>query len=241
MAMVITVLSGKGGVGKSTFCANIGKIISKNKKVLLIDGDVGLRSLDMLLDVDSMVVFDWSDVIYNRCDREKARLFPTESLHLLASPLSLPNSFSKEDFENLICPYLDSYDYILIDSPAGIGEYTEIYASCSDEIIVVATPDDISLRAAFITGEKLSKMGIEDSKIRLILNRVDTRLMKKGMQRNLDDAVDKTFIRLLGVIPEDKSLKTYTVSKKKGMLESTEEAFSNIAGRICGKDIKLYF
>ena len=240
LAKVITVLSGKGGVGKSTFCANIGKALSKNKKVLLIDGDIGLRSLDMLLGVDSMVVFDWSDVICNRCDREKARLFASDNLHLLASPVSLSKDFTKENFENLILLYKDSYDYILIDSPAGLGEYTEIYFSVSDENIIIATPDDISLRAAYITGEKLSKAGMPDSKMRLVLNKVDTRLMKKGRQRNLDDAIDKTYLRLLGVIPEDKALATCISSKDSAVSEDTNTAFFNITGRILGKDVKLY-
>lgn len=241
MSKVITVLSGKGGVGKSTFCANIGKELSKTKKVLLIDGDVGLRSLDLLLGVDSLVVFDWSDVICNRCDKEKARLFPNDNLHLLASPISLPKVFTKENFENFLCYYKDSYDYIFIDSPAGLGELTEIYTSVSDEIIVVATPDDISLRAAFLTGDKLSKMGIPDNKMRLVLNRLDTRLLKKGLQRNLDDAIDKTYLRLLGVIPEDKALFTASNSVAFRLSEGTQEALTNIADRICGKDIKLYF
>lgn len=241
MAKVITVLSGKGGVGKSTFCANIGKELSKTKRVLLIDGDIGLRSLDMLLGVDSMVVFDWSDVICNRCDKEKARLFPTENLHLLSAPISLPKSFTKENFENFLCFYKDSYDFILIDCPAGLSEITEIYCSVSDENIIVATPDDVSLRAAYIAGERLSKIGVEDKRMRLVLNRLQPKLLKKGRQRNLDDAIDKTYLRLLGVIPEDKALTTYTVKKDLALSESTEEAFSNIAGRILGKDIKLYF
>lgn len=241
MAKVITILSGKGGVGKSTLCAGIGKELSKSKKVLLIDGDISLRSLDMLLGLDSGVVFDWSDVIYNRCDAEKARLFYSDNLHLLASPISISDSFSKENFDALICLYKDSYDFILIDSPAGLSGITDIYTGIADEIIIVATPDDISLRAACITGEKLSNNGIADNKMRLVLNKFNTRLAKKGKQRNLDYSVDKTYLRLLGVVPDDKLLTTSSVAKDLTLSENTLEAFSNIAGRILGKDIKLYF
>lgn len=241
MAKVFCVLSGKGGVGKSTFCVNIGKALSKTKKVLLIDGDIAFRSLDILLGLDSMTVFDWTDVIFDRCQKEKACLFASENLHLLSSPLSLPKSFSKSDFDRLISEYNEMYDYIFIDSPAGMGEYAEIYAKASDGIIVIATPDDISLRAACTVSEKLIDLGIDENKMRLVLNKTDYRQMRSGKQRNLDTAIDKTYLRLLGVVPNDNSLVftgengIYSVSKR------ANEAFSNISGRILGKDIKLYY
>lgn len=240
MAKVICVLSGKGGVGKSTFCANIGRALSKNKKVLLIDGDISFRSLDMLLGLDSMVVFDWSDVIFNRCAKEKARLFASENLHLLASPLSVPDSFGKEDFLRLISEYSEMYDYIFIDSPAGLNEITEIYFGAADEIIVIATPDSISLRAAYITGEKLINSGIGENKMRLVINKADFRQMKNGRQKNLDDAVDKTYLRLLGVIPTDKILSFAADTGNFSSARRTNEAFLHIADRIMGKDVKLY-
>lgn len=241
MAKVICVLSGKGGVGKSTFCANIGKALSKNKKVLLIDGDISFRSLDILLGLDSMVVFDWSDVIFNRCTKEKARLFASDDLHLLAAPLSISKSFGKEDFERLILDYSEMYDFIFIDAPAGLNEITEIYSKAADEIIIIATPDDISLRAAYITGEKLINSGIFEDKIRLVLNKAEIRQMKNGRQRNLDDAVDKTYLRLLGVVPTDKSLSATGDTADYMPSRRTKDAFLHIADRIVGKDVKLYF
>ena len=241
MAKVITVLSGKGGVGKSTFCANIGKALSKNKKVLLIDGDIAFRSLDILLGLGSQVVFDWSDVIFDRCAKEKALIVVYAKLHLLAAPLSLSENFCGEDFKRLIESFSEKYDYIFIDSPAGFNEITEIYAKVSDEIIVIATPDDISLRAAYITGEKLINDGIGDSKMRLVLNKADYKQMKNGRQRNLDDAVDKTYLRLLGVIPMEKSLSIAGDTGDYLLSSRVNESFLQIAERILGKDVKLYF
>lgn len=241
MAKVITVLSGKGGVGKSTFCANIGKALSKSKKVLLIDGDIAFRSLDILLSVESQVLFDWSDVIFDRCTKEKALLIVSAKLHLLSSPLSLSENLGEEDFKRIISCYSEMYDFIFIDSPAGFNEITEIYAKNSDEIIVIATPDDISLRAAYITGEKLINNGIDDSKMRLVLNKADFRQMKNGRQRNLDDAVDKTYLRLLGVIPTDKSLTEEWENDGNLLSIRANKAFLQIAERILGKDVKLYF
>ena len=95
MSKVFTVVSGKGGVGKSTFCVNVAiSLAEQNKKVLLIDGDAGLRSLDLLLSVDSMVVYDWLDIIENRCDHNKARLFFNDNLRFFVfwHKTSLPAS-----------------------------------------------------------------------------------------------------------------------------------------------------
>ncbi len=240
MARVITVLSGKGGVGKSTFCANIGKALSKNKKVLLIDGDISFRSLDILLGLDSMVVFDWADVIFDRCNKEKARLFASDNLHLLASPVSLSDSLNTDKFRSLISCYGEMYDFIIIDAPAGLNELTGIYAECSDEIIVIATPDSVSLRAAYITGESLVKSGKDENSIRLVLNKTDLRQMKKGRQANPNEAVDKTYLRLLGAVPMDKGLNIASDFRVYPLLKRTNQAFSRIAERILGKDVKLY-
>lgn len=240
LAEVITVLSGKGGVGKSTFCANIGKALSKNKKVLLIDGDISFRSLDILLGLDREVVFDWSDVIFNRCTKEKALLSVSGSLCLLASPLSEPNSFGSAEFLKLVSEYKDMYDFIFIDAPAGFNSATRIYAKAADEIIVIATPDSISLRAAYMVGENLLKEGAAENQIRLVLNKADFRHMKNGVQKNLDDAVDKTYLRLLGVIPADKLLAVAGDADSNLISGRTTEAFLRISERILGKDVKLY-
>lgn len=241
MARVICVLSGKGGVGKSTFCANIGKVLSENKKVLLIDGDISFRSLDILLGLDSMVVFDWADVIFDRCAKEKARLFASDNLHLLASPVSLSDELNVDSFRRLISDYSEMYDFIIIDAPAGLNSITEIYTSSADEIIVVATPDSVSLRAAYITGEALVNGGKDENKIRLVLNKADFRQMKRGRQKNLDEAVDRTYLRLLGVVPTDKSLSYDDSTGANGLSRRTKDAFLRIAQRILGKDVKLYY
>ena len=102
MAKIFTVASGKGGVGKSTFCANMALSLEKlNKKVLLIDGDVCLRSLDLLLSVDEMVVYDWLDVLENRCDKDKARLFFSDNIQLLPAPSEYPENMTCELFGSL--------------------------------------------------------------------------------------------------------------------------------------------
>ncbi len=241
MAQIYTVLSGKGGVGKSTFCTNTALSLCKmGKKVLLIDGDITLRSLDLLLGLDSMVVYDWSDVVENRCDCEKARLFYDENLQLLPAPLQTPENLSFESFKELISLYENNYDYIIIDSPAGIGELPLIYAKCANFCILVATPDNVSARSACVAGTKLSEAGIKDENMYLVINRFDPRAVKKGNLLNIDEVIDITYLRLLGVVPEDKRVTQASVSEKEIPERSKVKiAFNNISGRITGKEIPL--
>lgn len=241
MSKVFTVVSGKGGVGKSTFCANIAiSLAEQNKKVLLIDGDAGLRSLDLLLSVDSMVVYDWLDIIENRCDHNKARLFFNDNLQLLPAPITYPDSLTKDIFMDMIGKFREEYDYIIIDSPAGTGELPLLYADCSDMCIVVATPDEVSARSACTVGNALIKQGIKEDNLRLIINRFDEKAVKRGKLLNIDDMIDRTYIRLLGVVPEDRDLMYFSVTENLLSDHSyTKNAFGNIAKRILGKEVPI--
>ncbi len=241
MAHVYTVLSGKGGVGKSTLCINVAISLSQQgKKVLLIDGDISLRSLDMLLGLDEMLLYDWSDVIAERCDKDKARLFFDDNLQLLAAPLEHPENLDKETFKSLLSQYSENYDYIIIDSPAGIGELPLIYAECAHTRLIVATPDNVSARSACVAGTELVKEGIDDNTIFLIINRFDPLAVIRGRYLNIDEIIDITYLKLLGVVPEEKKI-MYTSVNDSELSKSCKAkiCFNNIAGRIMGKEIPL--
>lgn len=241
MAQIFTVISGKGGVGKSTFCVNIAmSLCQKGKKVLLIDGDVSLRSLDMLLGVDDMVLYDWSDVLANRCDIQKSCLFYNDNLQLLPAPLEYPDELNEDNFQALLSQYSDNYDYIFIDSPAGVGELPLIYANCADRCIVIATPDNISARSACVAGTQLIKAGIDEEKIHLVINRFDVFAVILGKYLNIDEIIDITYLKLLGVVPEERKLMYASVNEKEIPQHSkAKTAFNNIADRIMGKEIPL--
>ncbi len=242
MAKIFTVVSGKGGVGKSTFCSNIAIALGDiGKNVLLIDGDISLRSLDLLLSVDEMVLYDWSDVIENRCDPDKARLFYNEKVQLLPAPLNYEEELTYEKFKALLNIYSQNYDYIFIDAPAGVGKLPEIYAKNSNSCIIVATADEVSARSAQVAGDKLIKLGIKEDNLRLIINRFDKKAVKQGKLLNIDDVIDRTYLRLLGIVPEDKNLMYASVTEKGiSQYSDVKIAFANIAGRISGKEIPLY-
>lgn len=242
MAKIFTVTSGKGGVGKSTFCVNIALSLNENgKKVLLIDGDVALRSLDLLLNLEENLVYDWSDILCNRCSKDSAILRYNDKIHLLPAPLETPDNLSKESFKSLVDSFASDYDFIFIDSPAGIGELQQIYALASDQCIVIATPDNVSARSAYVAGNALIKAGVHEDKIRLIINRFSEKAIKKGRFLNIDEIIDITYIRLLGIIPEEPQLMYSSVSRKNlSSRSNAKHSFKNVAGRILGKEIPLY-
>lgn len=241
MARVFTVLSGKGGVGKSTLCVNVAISLSqKGKKVLLIDGDISLRSLDLLLGLDGMVLYDWSDVLEGRCEKDKARLFFDDNLQLLPAPLEYPEDLNTETFKSLLSQYSDDYDYIIIDSPAGIGELPLIYAECAKYCIVVATPDNVSARSACVVGTELVNSGFDDNRIFLIINRFDSFAVIMGKYLNVDEIINITYLKLLGVVPEEKRI-MYASVKNTELPKSckAKNCFNNIADRIMGKETPL--
>lgn len=188
-----------------------------------------------------MVVYDWMDIIEERCTAEKAMLFCEGSVRLLPAPLEVPKCLTPEAFKKLIDIYKDSFDYILIDCPAGVGALPKIYSECSDSCIIIATPDEVSARSAYTAASELIAAGKRDGEIRLVINRFDSSAVKKGRLLNLDDMIDRTYLRLLGAVPEEDGLRYASVTEKPlSSFSGAKTAFQNIAGRIIGKEIEIY-
>lgn len=243
MSGVILVASGKGGVGKSTFSAACGTALAKHgQKTLLIDGDAGLRSLDLLLGVSDRVVYDWLDVIKGRAEPEDALIeIPTDgagSLHLVPSPVDteLPD---EEDFRDLVKYYSEAFDRIIIDAPAGVGGHLGIFAKSVIHSVVVATSDAASIRSAYRTGAVLSEKGVRD--IRLVINKVRPELVRAGKNPYLDEIIDRSEIRLIGVVPFSDAIARSAIAGKLGFNEekTVSQAFDNIAMRLMGKNVRL--
>ncbi|MEE1011931.1 MAG: AAA family ATPase, partial [Acutalibacteraceae bacterium] len=140
MAEIILVASGKGGSGKSSFTAGVSRALtSLGKKVLAIDCDIGLRSLDIMFDVSEKVVFDWGDLLLGRCTPEQAVI--KGNIDLLAAPRNFSDDFTPEATAKTFSSFSEDYDYILLDSPAGIDRGFILAASAADRAVVVSTPD----------------------------------------------------------------------------------------------------
>lgn len=244
MGRIITVISGKGGVGKSTFSANVSVYLSKiGKRVLLIDSDINLSNLDIIMGIQDKVLFDASDVSTQRCSFEKAVIKVDENLDFISAAIKAYND--TEATVSSICETAkqqkENYDIIIIDCPSGIGYTVKSLAKISNASIVITTPDITAIRdagraASLIYGERT-----ED--VRLVVNRVKPKLIEKGLAPDIDEIIDNTEVRLLGLIPEDIKIQVYA---NKGVLvpeikkSVSAKAFENIAHRISGNNVPLY-
>ena len=130
------------------------------------------------------------------------------------------------------------YDYIIIDAPAGIGTAFMLAAAMADEGIIVSTPDPVCVRAAEKAGEELKKYGVEN--IRLIINKFNKGAVENKFLMNIDETIDSTRVRLLGIVPEDMEIPfNYTSGKNLSKKSSAAKAFERIAKRISGKNVPL--
>ena len=201
MGTVITVTSGKGGTGKTSITGAVAASLSlMDRTVLCIDMDIGLRNLDISLGLSDRALMDFSDVALGRCPLARAVVpHPTlKGLSLLTSPMSLPASLTPEKIRALLDTARSMYDYILIDSPAGLGAGFRLAICGADRAVVVATNDASSLRDAQRTVSELEHM----RQVHLVMNRIQTKLLRR-LRATIDDAMDAAGLPLIGVVPED--------------------------------------
>jgi len=238
---VIVMTSGKGGTGKTSLVGGVSTALAqKGHRVLCIDGDVGLRNLDISLGMADAALMDFTDVIAGRCPLERAAApHPSVSgLYLLTAPLTLPADFSGADgFRSLLDQARQQYDYILIDSPAGLGEGFHLAVCGADKAVVVAMSDPSSLRDAQRVVLQLDTM----EHVRLVVNRVKGRLLRR-MGATIDDAMDFAGLPLLGLVPEDPQV-LLAAGAGRPLLQISQrgaaQAFSNIARRLTGEQVPL--
>ena len=207
MGCVIVITSGKGGTGKTSLTGGLGTALAlQGHKVLCIDGDVGLRNLDITLGMTDAALMDFSDVIAGRCPLGRAVApHPSVSgLYLLTAPLTLPEDFPGEaGFRDLLAQARQAYEYVLVDSPAGLGAGFRLAVCDADRAIVVAVSDPSSLRDAQHTVMELRRFGT--GSLHLVVNRVRKKLLR-SMHATIDDAMDRAGLPLIGVVPEDDAL-----------------------------------
>jgi len=244
MGRVIVITSGKGGVGKTTVCANLGCSLSKiGKEVLLIDMDLGLRNLDTVLGLENRIVFDIVDVIENKCRLKQAIINDKRNVHLSFMPASQTkdkSAINEENMINLIGELRNQYDYILLDCPAGIEQGFRNAIAGADEAIVVCTPEVSSIRDADRVIGIMS--AAELGRISLIVNRLRRDLIRSGDMLSLEDVEDILGQKAIGAVVDDsyiiKSTNLGEASINFPMSKAGRE-FENIARRLAGESIPI--
>ncbi|MBE6783186.1 MAG: hypothetical protein E7536_04170 [Ruminococcaceae bacterium] len=238
MAKKIVIASGKGGVGKSTVAAGLSRAFeNEGKKVLAIDFDIGLRSLDLLFGVREQVVKNWGDVLLENCEKDHA-IIHVGNIDFISAPLNFSEEFTSEKVKEMVEKYESDYDIILFDAPAGISAGFVLACAGANSAIVVSTPDDVCVRSVEITAQKIVSLGIND--IRLVINRFIKKLSAKRKFLNVDEVIDSTFVQLIGVIPYDAKIGFSSMQSSSFNLKaSSQKSFGRIAKRILGENVPL--
>jgi septum site-determining protein MinD len=244
MGEVIVITSGKGGVGKTTTTANIGVGLAlSDKKVVLIDTDIGLRNLDVVMGLENRIVYDLVDVVQGECRLKQALIRDKkyEGLSLLpAAQTKDKNSVTPEQMLKLCNELKEEFDYILIDCPAGIEQGFKNAIAGADKAIVVTTPEISAVRDADRIIGLLEANEISNPQ--LLINRLRVEMVKKGDMMNIEDIIDILAIELLGVVPDDENIIISTNRGEPAVKDeksSAGQAYRNISRRIQGEQVAI--
>ncbi|MGN0382640.1 MAG: septum site-determining protein MinD [Eubacterium sp.] len=243
MGQVIVVTSGKGGVGKTTISANIAFGLSNlDKKVLVIDTDIGLRNLDVIMGLENRIVYNLIDVIYGKCRLGQAAIKYKDNpnLYLLPSAQTKDKDcINPEQMTKLINDIRDKFDYIIIDCPAGIEQGFKNAIAGADWALVVVTPEVASIRDADRIIGLLEANYI--TRTNLIINKIRPELIKSGDMMSIEDVTDILALDVIGAIPDDVNI---VISSNKGEPLTGSNtpagiALENISKRITGVEIPI--
>ncbi len=244
MGEVIVITSGKGGVGKTTSAANLGTALTMmNKKVALVDTDIGLRNLDVVMGLENRIVYDIVDVVEENCKLKQALIKDRryEGLYLLPAAQTRDKNAVNEEQMKKICEELKlEYDYVIIDCPAGIEQGFKNAIAGADRAFVVTTPEVSAVRDADRIVGLLQSSNLP--KPQLILNRIRTKMVKEGQMMDAQDIVDLLSINLIGAVPDDENVIIQTnmgepsVTNPKSL---SGKAYMETARRILGEDIPV--
>lgn len=239
---IITITSGKGGVGKTTTTANLGVALAhQNKRVVVVDTDIGLRNLDVVMGLQNRIIYDIVDLVEGRCRIRQALIRDRElpELYLLPAAQSRDKSaVSPADMVRVCDQLRGECDFVLVDSPAGIELGFRNAVAAADEFILLTTPDasavqDVDRVLGILEAEGRGPTG-------LVINRVVPELVRRGQMMSPTQVLDTLAIDLLGIVPETEEVliangRGKPVAHNKHSLAG--RSYHNIARRLLGERV----
>ena len=243
MGEVIVITSGKGGVGKTTTTANLGVGLAlAQKKVVLIDADIGLRNLDVVMGLENRIVYDLVDVVEGRCRVKQALIRDKRYDNLFLLPAAQTrdkNAVSPEQMKKLCEELKQEFDFVLVDCPAGIEQGFRNAIAGADRALIVTTPEVSAVRDADRIIGLLEAAEIKS--FRLVINRLRPEMIKRGDMLDIDDILEILAIELIGVIPDDEKIIISTNRGEQVVTNANDspagKAYLNIAQRLLGETV----
>jgi septum site-determining protein MinD len=242
MTRIIVVTSGKGGVGKTTVTANLGMTLAKmGYRVALVDGDFGLRNLDLLLGLENRVVYTAVEVLAGECRLDQALVRDKRQPGLVLLPATQNRKaemITPNHMKWMVGELAPQFDFVLIDSPAGIEMGFKNAIAAAQEALIVTTPEISAVRDADRVIGLLEASNITPA--RLIVNRLRPAMVEASEMMSVEDVSEILAVQLIGVVPEDERVITSTNRGEPLVLEANStsraaQAFDNIAHRLIGE------
>lgn len=242
MSETIVITSGKGGVGKTTTCANLGVALAiQGCKVVMVDADIGLRNLDVVMGLENRIVYDLVDVVEGYCRLRQALIKDkrVDGLFLLpAAQTKDKNAVSPEQMKELMMALKEEHDFVLVDCPAGIEQGFKNAIAGADSAVIVTTPEVSAVRDADRITGLLEASGF--SKPELIINRLKPKMVARGDMMDIPGILDILAIDLVGVVPDDEYIVVSTNRGEPAVLQESSragQAYRNIARRLMGEQV----
>ncbi len=240
---VIVVTSGKGGVGKTTTTSSLGAALAiEGNRVAIVDMDIGLRNLDVVMGLENRIVFNIVDLVQRRCKAKQAAIRDRRIENLFLIPASQSDNkdvLTTAGVERTVKELQKQFDYVIMDSPAGIEMGFQNSVAGATDALVVCTPDVSSVRDADrVIGLLLAK-SLEP---KLIVNRIEPARVERGEMLSHEDILDVLSVDLLGLIPMDEKVLISSNTGTPLVLQQDSiagNAFRRIARRIAGEDVPV--
>lgn len=241
MSEVIVITSGKGGVGKTTTSANVGTGLAKlDKKVVMIDTDIGLRNLDVVMGLENRIVYNLVDVVEGNCRIKQALIKDKRNANLFLIPSAQTkdkDSVNPEQMKKLVEELKEEFDYIILDCPAGIEQGFKNAIAAADRALVVVTPEVAAVRDADRIIGLLEANDIKNHQ--LIVNKIRMDMVERGDMMSIEDVVELLAIDIIGAVPDDENIVVATNNGEPLVGSNTlpGKAYMNICHRILGEDV----